>query len=33
MHDTVEPAAWATAFMEVRRMVQVAGARLAVERN
>jgi hypothetical protein len=31
--DAPNPAAWATAFLEARRMVGVAGVRLAVERN
>jgi hypothetical protein len=31
--DDPDPAAWATAFLEARRMAEVAGTRLAVERN
>jgi hypothetical protein len=33
IEDDPHPAAWATAFLEARRMVEVATLRQAVERN
>jgi hypothetical protein len=33
IEDDPDPARWATAFLEAKRMARAAGTRLAVERN